>query len=128
MSSQIRGFSMATQRILIRSQILQPELKERRKRRNAYTDHVMVRSELKYLIAAKIVNLKCQVLVGKTGPFPTVRVFLVVRPDAKVRHREESDPEPAWQFTPVSNTTTNQPQANRILLEANCQKDGAGQL
>jgi hypothetical protein len=67
-------------------------------------------------------------LGGKTGPFPTVRVFLVVRPVAKVLHREESDPEPAWQFTPVSNTTTNQPQANRILLEANCQKDGAGQL
>jgi len=67
------------------------------------TDHVMIRSELKYLIGAKIVDLKCRVFGGKTAPFPTVRVFRVVRPIAMVRFRVEPNPEPAREFGPVAN-------------------------
>jgi hypothetical protein len=65
----------------------------------------MIRSELKYLIGAKNVNLKCRVFGGKTGPFPMVRVFRVVRPVAMVRFRVEPYPELAREFGPVANTT-----------------------
>src|SRR5882757_782054 len=64
----------------------------------------MIRSELKYLIGAKNVSLKCRVFGGKTGPFPMVRVFRVVRPVATVRVRVEPYPEPAREFGPVANT------------------------
>jgi hypothetical protein len=40
------------------------------------TDHVMIRSQLKYLIGAKVGRLKCWVFGGKTGPMATVRVFV----------------------------------------------------
>jgi hypothetical protein len=72
---------------------------------NLRTDHVMIRSELKYLIGANIVDLKCRVFGGKTAPFPTVRVFRVVRPVATVRCRVEPNPEPTREFGPVSNTS-----------------------
>jgi len=81
------------------------EVKERLKLHNLRTDHVMIRSELKYLIGAKIVNLKCRVFGGKTGPMATVRVFGVVRPVATVRFRVEPYPEPTREFGPVANTS-----------------------
>jgi len=81
------------------------EVKEGLKLDNLRTDHVMIRSELKYLIGAKIVDLKCRVFGGKTAPFPTVRVFRVVRPVATFRFRVESNPEPTREFGPVANTT-----------------------
>jgi hypothetical protein len=81
------------------------EVKEGLKLDNLHTDHVMIRSELKYLIGAKIVDLKCRVFGGKTAPFPTVRVFRVVRPVATVRFRVELNPEPTREFGPVANTT-----------------------
>ena len=64
----------------------------------------MIRSELKYLIGAKIVNLKCRVFGGKTGPMAMVQVFGVVRPVATVRFRVEPYPEPTREFGPVANT------------------------
>ena len=79
-------------------------MKERLKLHNLRTDHVVIRSELKYLIGAKMVNFKCRVFGGKTAPFPMVRVFRVVRPMATVRVRVEPDPEPTRQFGPVANT------------------------
>jgi len=80
------------------------EVKEQLKLHNLRTDHVTIRSELKYLIGAKIVDLKCRVFGGKTGPFPTVWVFGVVRPIAMVRFRVEPDPEPTRDVGPVANT------------------------
>jgi hypothetical protein len=65
----------------------------------------MIRSELKYLIGANIVNLKCRVFGGKTGPMATVRVFGVVTPVATVRIQEESYAEPTREFGPVANTS-----------------------
>ena len=103
--SKIHGLSIATQWILVWSQIWQHEVHERLKVHNVRTDHVMVQSELRYLIGAKIVNLKCLVSGGKTSPFPTALVFHVVRPVAMVRCRLEPDPEPTRQFGPVANTT-----------------------
>jgi hypothetical protein len=73
---------------------------------NLHIDHVVIRSELKYLIGATIVNLKCRVFGCKTGPFPTVRVFREVRTVATVRFRVEPDPELTRQFGPVANTSS----------------------
>jgi len=72
MFSENRGFSKGTQWIVVRFQIWQQEVKQQVEMHNLRTDHVMIRSELKYLIGAKVVNLKCQVFVGKTGPIATV--------------------------------------------------------
>jgi len=80
------------------------EVKEGIKLDNLHTDHVMIQSELKYLIAVKIVDLKCRVFGGKTAPFPTVWVFRVVRHVATVRLRVEPNPEPTREFGPVANT------------------------
>jgi hypothetical protein len=44
------------------------DVKEGLKLDNLHTDHVMIRSELKYLIGAKIVDFKCRVFGGKTAP------------------------------------------------------------
>ena len=54
-------FSIATQWILVRSQMWEREAKEGPKLHNLHTDHVTIRSELRYLIGAKIVDLKCRV-------------------------------------------------------------------
>jgi hypothetical protein len=80
------------------------EVKEGLKLDNLCTDHVMIRSELKYLIGAKMVDLKCRVFGGKTAPFPTVRVFRVERPIATVRFLVEPKPEPTREFGTVPNT------------------------
>jgi len=64
----------------------------------------MVRSGLKYLLEAQILNLKCQVFGGKTGPFPMVQVVQVVRPVTMIRFRVEQDPEPTQEFGPVAIT------------------------
>jgi hypothetical protein len=80
------------------------EVKEGLKLDNLGTDHVMIRSELEYLIAAKIVDLKCRVFGGKTAPFPSVRVFRMVIPVATVRFRVEPNPESTREFGPVANT------------------------
>jgi hypothetical protein len=80
-------------------------VKEGLKLDNLRTDHVMIRSELKYLIGAKIVDLKCRVFDGKTAPFPTVRVFRVVRPVATVRFRVEPNVEPTREYGTVANTS-----------------------
>jgi len=104
MISRIYGWLIATERILVRSQIGQREVKERLKLHNVRPNHVLVWSELKYLIGAKIVNLKCRDFGDKTGLFPTVRVFHVVRPVAPVRTREEPDAELTRKFWPVANT------------------------
>jgi hypothetical protein len=51
-----------------------------------------------------MVNLQCQVFVGKTAPFPMVQVFRVVRPVATVWVRVKLDLEATWHFAPVANT------------------------
>ena len=80
-------------------------MKERVEMHNLRTDHVMIRSELKYLTGGKVVMLKYQVFGGKTGPFPMGRVFRVVRPVATVRFQVEPEPEPTREFELVANTT-----------------------
>jgi len=52
-SLEIWSYFTASLRILVRSQIWKREVKERIKLHNLRTDHVMIRSELKYLIGAK---------------------------------------------------------------------------
>jgi len=54
---EIPRFSIATRRILVRPQIWTREVNERLKLHNLRTDHIVIRSELKYLIGAKIVDL-----------------------------------------------------------------------
>jgi len=76
-----------TQRILVGSHIRDREVNERVDLHNLHTDHVMIRSELKYLIGGKVVMLKCQVFRGKTGPFPVGWGCRVIRPIAMFRNR-----------------------------------------
>jgi len=78
-----------------------PEVTEVLKLVNLRTDHVMIGTELKYLIGAKIVDLKYRVFGGKTTPFPMGRVFRVLRLVATVRSRVESNPEPTRESGPV---------------------------
>jgi len=46
-----------------------------------------------------------RVFAGKTGPFPIVRVFRLVRPVAMVRFGLEPEPELTREFGPVANTS-----------------------
>jgi hypothetical protein len=85
------------------------EVKEGLKLDNLRTNHVMIRSELQYLIGAKIVDLKCRVFGGKTAPCRTVRVFRVVRPIARVQFQVEPNPEPTREFGPVAITRVEDP-------------------
>ena len=80
-------------------------MNERVEQHNLSTDHVMIQSELKYLIGGKVVMLKCQVFGGKTCPFPVGRVFCVVRTVATVGFQVKLEPEPTWEVGPVANTT-----------------------
>jgi hypothetical protein len=52
------------------------EVKEQLIMHNIHIDNVTIRSELRYLIGATVVSLKCRVFGGKTGPIATVRVFV----------------------------------------------------
>ena len=65
-------------------------MKEGLKQHNLRTDHVTIRSELRYLIGAKIVDLKCRVFAGN----------LLQRSGSGL----EPDPEPNPEFGPVANT------------------------
>jgi hypothetical protein len=91
------------------------EVKERLKLHNLHTDHVVIRLELKYLIGAKMVNLKCRVFGGKTASFPMVRVFRVLKHVATVRVRVEPDPELTRQLGPVAKISHNKNIVERIL-------------
>jgi len=85
------GFEIATQRILVRSQISEREGKQGLKQHNLHTGHVTIRSELRYLIGAKIVDLKYRVFGGN----------LLQRSGSGL----EPDPESNREFGPVANTT-----------------------
>ena len=66
-------------------------MKEGLKLHNLHTDHVTIRSELRYLIGAKIVDLKCRVFGGN--------------PLQRSGSGLEPDPEPNREFGPVANTS-----------------------
>ena len=102
--SEIGRFSIVTQPILFRSHRWDREVNERLELHNLCTDHVMMRSLLKYLIGGNGVMLKCRVFGGKTGPFPMGPVIRVVRSVAMVQIRVELEPEPTWEFGPVAYT------------------------
>jgi len=102
-------------------------VKERVELYTVCTDHVMIRSECKYLIQGNVVMLKCQVFVDKTGPFPVSRVFCVVKPVATVRLRVEPEPEPTREFGPIAITTLEEPEIGNldpnIPIDNNCTDD-----
>jgi len=97
--------SIAIEQILVGSQIWKREVNEWLELHNLHIDYVMIQSELRHLIGAKVVRLKCWVFGGKTGPITMVQVFCLVRPVAMVRFRVEPQPEPTREFGPVANTT-----------------------
>jgi len=109
---KIGVFFITTQRILVWSQIWQREVKAQLKLHNLRTDHVMIRSELKYFIGCQNVNMICSVFGGKTSPFPMVWVFRVVRPVATVRFGVEPSLQPAREFGPVATTKRESKAAN----------------
>ena len=73
---EIWGFSVATAWEVRGSQICNREVKEQLELNNLRTAHVAIRSDLKFLIADKVMVLKCQVLCGSTGQIATVRVYV----------------------------------------------------
>jgi hypothetical protein len=75
-TGRICRFSIATPPILVRSPIQKWEVKELLTLHNVCIDHVMIQSELKYLLGAKDVRLKCRDFGGKTGPIAMVRVVV----------------------------------------------------
>jgi hypothetical protein len=79
-SSENRGFSIATQRILVVLHICKREVKERLNRHNQHIDHVMIRSELKYLIGVKNRGLQWPGFEVEPAPNATVRGCHVVKP------------------------------------------------
>ena len=79
-------------------------MKELVKLHNLRTDHVTIRSELKYLIGAKVVRLKCRVYDVKTGPIATVRVFVWQDPLQWFGSGFDPDPQPTCEFGTVANT------------------------
>jgi len=99
-----RGLSIATQRILFRSQIWKRKGKERIKLHNLRIAHVTIRSELRYLILANHVMLKWLVFGGKTGPIATVRVLVWYDPLQRYGSGPEPDPELTRRFGTVANT------------------------
>jgi hypothetical protein len=76
MFTKIRLLSIATQRIVVRSQFGKREMKELLELHNLRTNHVLIQSQPKYLIGGKVMWLKCRVFDGKTGPIAMVRVFV----------------------------------------------------
>jgi len=71
---------------------------------NLRTDHVMIRSELEYLIGAKVVHLICRVFAGKTGPIATVRFLVWYNPLPRFGSGPNPNPEPYWRVGTVANT------------------------
>ena len=66
-------------------------MKEGLELHNLRTDHIMIRSELKYLIGGRVAMLKCQVLCGN--------------PLQRFGSGLETDPEPNQELGPVANTS-----------------------
>jgi len=83
--SDISGFSIATQRILVRSHIWDREGKGRLEMHSLHTDCVMIRSEI--LNCRQSYDVEMPGFGGKTGPFPMGRGFRLVRPVATGRIR-----------------------------------------
>ena len=65
-------------------------MKELLELHNLRTDHIMIRSELQYLIGGQVVMLKCRVVCGN--------------PLQRFGSGLEPDPEPIREFGPVANT------------------------
>jgi len=66
-SAEISPYFTAIQRILAQSQIYQWEAKEGLKLHNLRTDHVTIRSELRYVIGGKVAGT----VIWNRGPVPT---------------------------------------------------------
>jgi len=67
-SSEIWCYFTAIQPMLVQTQIWQQEVKERLKLHNLHIDHVLIRSELKYLIGAKVAGT----VIWNRGPGSTL--------------------------------------------------------
>ena len=74
--NEISGFLRATERILVGSHIWDREVKEPLELHNLRTDHVIIQSELIYLIGGKVVTLKCRVVGVKTTHFQWAHYFM----------------------------------------------------
>jgi hypothetical protein len=66
-----------------------PEVNQRLKVYNLWIDYVKIQSELKYLIGAEVVRLKCWGFGGKTGLNAMVWGFGVVKLVARVWCRSQ---------------------------------------
>jgi len=87
-------------------------VKKRLDLHNLHTDHIMIQSELKYLIGGKVVMLKCPVLCGN--------------PLQRFGSGLEPDPEPNQEFGPLGNTRCIQEHVRMLWqsLTALCKASG----
>ena len=93
-SSEIRGFSIATQPILVVLHIWKWKLKERLKLHNLHIHHVTIRSELKYLIGANNAALQWPGFKVEPGPSAMVRGIHMVKPLQQFGPDSNRNPEP----------------------------------
>jgi hypothetical protein len=77
-------------------------VKERLIIHNIFTDHVTIRSELRYLIRAKVVRFRCRVFCSKTGPITTVQVFMWLNPLQRSGPGLDPDSEPNREFGSIA--------------------------
>jgi len=105
MFTEIRGFSIATQRILVGSQIWKREVKERLNLHNLRIDHVIIQSELKYLMGAKYLGLQRLGFEVETSPNAMVRVFHVVKQFQQFSSGSNPNPELFWRVGTVADTS-----------------------
>ena len=99
-SAEKCGFSIASPRIFVRSHLWEREVKEGLNLHNLHTDYVTIRSELRYLIGAKIVDIECRVFGENTFQ--------------RSRSGSKPDPESNREFRPVANTRYST--ANNFIL------------
>jgi hypothetical protein len=104
--------SIATQRILVGSQIWDREVKQGLKLHNLRTNHVTIRLELRYLIGAKIVDLKCRVFGGNVLQLCGSGL--------------EPDQEPNREFGPVANTSCDRPSLDKYWESVDGRRIGCG--
>ena len=87
-------------------------MKEQPNPHNLHTDHVMIPSELKYLIDAKIMNLKCRVFSGRSSHFQWTGIFVwydpLPRSSFGLNHTQNlpGNLDPLLTLVPVGNNPT----------------------
>jgi hypothetical protein len=85
-------------------QIRMREVKEKVKLDTLHLEHVTIQSELRYLIGAQVVRLKCQVVGGKPAQWQRSRFLGWYNELPRSGSGYEPDPPPSRDLPPIANT------------------------